>query len=150
MFIKKGNRSIVLIILLSIVLILICGLFFCLKKDQHRILTKKFYIPIKEEYEILYFENVNGDSSERYCYAKLKINADEINVFLEEMEKSGYSLRPMHEYEFYLQNSKDWMDDEKVEKAFENFTVENFGDRIQMNIFITELIDGYYYVYMSR
>ena len=152
---KRINRGVVLGITLAILLFLffVCSLVFGLKMQPYEILTKKFYIPIKEEYEIVHFENVKGDISEKYCEAELKIAASEYHIFQSELEKAGYSIQTLSDYDVYLENSSDWIDCEKVVQVYEKATVERYfiyADRTHMHIFITESIDGYYHVYMSR
>jgi hypothetical protein len=119
--------------------------------QPHEILAKKFYIPIKEEYEIVHFKDQKVNSYEKLCEAELKINESEYNHFRYELEKSGYSNLSSNNDSLYLE---DWIDGKTVINLYEKTTVEPYliiyADRTHMNIFITESIDGYHHVYMSR
>lgn len=150
---KRINRGVVLGITLAILLFLffVCSLVFGLKMQPYEILTKKFYIPIKEEYEIVKFEK--EESIEKHYKAELKISESDYYAFLSELEKAGYSIQTLSDYDVYLENSSDWIDCEKVVQVYEKATVERYfiyADRTHMHIFITESIDGYHHVYMSR
>ena len=113
----------------------------------NEILTKKFYIPIKEEYEIVKFEE---ESLEKHYKAELKINERDYYAFLSELEKAGYYSEAFDE-DIYLE---DWVDGKNVVNIYTKATTERYlliyGNRIHINITITEAIDGYYHIYMSR
>lgn len=147
---KRINRGVVLGITLAILLLLffVCSLVFGLKMQPYEILTKKFYIPIKEEYEIVKFEK--EESIEKHYKAELKISESDYYAFLSELEKAGYYSQASDE-DIYLE---DWVDGKNVVNIYTKATTEPYliiyADRTHMNIFITESIDGYHHVYMSR
>ena len=130
-----------------LVLVLVFSLIFGLKMRPNEILTKKFYIPIKEEYEIVKFEE---ESLEKHYKAELKINERDYYAFLSELEKAGYYSEAFDE-DIYLE---DWVDGKNVVNIYTKATTERYlliyGNRIHINITITEAIDGYYHIYMSR
>lgn len=131
-----------------LVLVLVFSLIFGLKMRPNEILTKKFYIPIKEEYEIVKFEK--EESLEKHYKAELKINERDYHAFLSELEKAGYYSEAFDE-DIYLE---DWVDGKNVVNIYTKATTERYlliyGNRIHINITITEAIDGYYHIYMSR
>ncbi len=131
-----------------LVLVLVFSLIFGLKMRPNEILTKKFYIPIKEEYEIVKFEE--EESLEKHYKAELKINERDYYAFLSELEKAGYYSEAFDE-DIYLE---DWVDGKNVVNIYTKATTERYlliyGNRIHINITITEAIDGYYHIYMSR
>lgn len=131
-----------------LVLVLVFSLIFGLKMRPNEILTKKFYIPIKEEYEIVKFEE--EESLEKHYKAVLKISERDYYAFLSELEKAGYYSEAFDE-DIYLE---DWVDGKNVVNIYTKATTERYlliyGNRIHINITITEAIDGYYHIYMSR
>ena len=149
-------KKTLLIIILSVTVIFVTtiGLLAFSNKGQHRILTNKFYIPINESYEIVFFENENGNSLERYCHAELKVSESEYIELKMGMEEAGYTSRNLDGYDIYLENFSDWIPDEKVVAVYCKHILEKqhliFSHRIQMDIFITESTDGYRQVYMCR
>lgn len=156
---KKRMRLIILLLaivalVVIVLLVVTIGLMGVGSMDKHEFLTKKFYIPIKESYEIVFFENVTGDALEKHCYSELKVSESEYNELKLEIEKSEYSRDSLDWYDIYFENNSDWISSERVIEAYSKHVTETRylinNDRIHINIFITEAKDGYRQVYMSR
>lgn len=147
---KRINRGFVLGVALAVLLVLVFvfSLIFGLKMQPNEIITKKFYIPIKEEYEIVKFKK--EESLEKHYKAELKISERDYYAFLSELEEAGYYSQAFDE-DFYLE---DWVDGKNVVNIYTKATKERYlliyGNRIHINVTITEAIDGYYHIYMSR
>lgn len=149
---KKIINIIVLIVVILLMFSIIISLL-VFKKDKYEILTKKFYIPITEQYEILYFENVNGNPSVRHCRAEIKVTEEEFDSIISQLNNSNYNAFPPEDYNSYLQKNK-WISNKKIDLVYLGFVVEYrfpiFSDRITMQIFITGAEDGYRHIYLSR
>ena len=151
-------KKIRLIIILLVIFILVVTIGLIINKnknnDKHKTLTEKFYVPIKNSYNIIQFKNVTGDYSERCCYSEIKISEKDYNNFELEIKKSGYVKEPLEWYDIFIENNSDWISNENIIAVYTKHIVETQyiikRNRIQINIFITESEDGYRQIYMLR
>lgn len=118
--------------------------------SKHDILSRKFYIHIKHSYEIIHFENIKKDREERHCYAALKLKETEYISFESELKKIYDMECDIEGYNLFFEENKDWIKNNSIISVYDNHVVEFPGYRIGMTIFITNTIDGYRYVYMTR
>ncbi len=148
----KKRISLIIVLLIIVLLATVLLILFFTSKEQHEILTKKFHIPIKKSYEIVFFENNTRNDLERHCYSKLKVSESEYNEILSEIKKAEYSSDSLEWYDICFENNSKWMSGEKVVEAYSKNAVESryliSGKRTHMNIFITESKDGYRQIYM--
>ena len=145
---KKIRWLLIILLITSVATVLLVVAFY--HKQEHMILTKKFYISINKEINISYFENNNSDNP--YCYAALKVNDQEYIKILHDMEKADYYIFKDFN-ELYLQRHNNWMNSKNIVQAYVMDTVEySFisGHRVHIYIFITDSQNGYRDIYMLR
>lgn len=144
------------LIMILVILVMIVFISLVLKNRTHKVLTKKFYIPIEEQYEIVFFESEGILPINKYCNAEIKVNENEYAIIKSEMEKAGYTSESIDDFDYsiYFENNSYWMDSENIVEVYTNFATERWFFmpclRISMDIFITESDNGYRSIYMSR
>ncbi len=121
---------------------------------QHVVLSKKFYIPIKENTDIIYFNNDEGKEFSPVCKATLRINEDEYKEFILNIQKTGYISASVEQCKSHFVANEDWksVGIENIEEVYRYNTSEPRGSdgnkRVHIYIFITDSLNGYREAYL--
>ena len=146
--IRKKGLCITIVLLIVLVIAVLLVIY---NKQEHIVLSKRFYIPIEKNTDIIYLDNQNGKDS--YCDIGLKIRDSDYEKIILDMQKANYHAQPLEEYKIFLLNTSDWVPVENITEVYTLNTVKySFisGYRIHIVAFITESSDGYREIYITR
>ncbi len=147
----KRKMYVLIIIVTLAVIATIFALVVFYNRQEHVILSKKFYIPIEKSTEIIYLDNQGGENP--YCRAVLRISDSEYEKIILDMQKAEYYVSSRDEGIDPLQYLSDWLPTERIAEVYVLKTVEYYfvsGRRVQIDACITESVDGYREIYLYR
>lgn len=150
----KKMLLIVLIILLLLALVTF-SIIICVQKyksQPHIVLSKKMYVPIDENIDIIYFNDEGGNEAP-LCYAGLTVSDEQYSIILNNMKNSGYTK--VNSEVAFLRGQESWVPVDKVSETYMCIKVERNrigfsrvqGRRVRVCVYVTDSKNGYRNMY---